>query len=60
MDKLRLVMPPALLSALATPFWKLAHLLFFWNWHAATAAYCGGFFGYICYDVTHYFLHHRK
>jgi 4-hydroxysphinganine ceramide fatty acyl 2-hydroxylase len=22
--------------------------------------FCGGVFGYICYDLTHYFLHHRK
>ncbi|KAI9797333.1 MAG: fatty acid alpha-hydroxylase [Piccolia ochrophora] len=59
MDKLRLVMPPTLFIVLATPFWKIAHLIFFWNWHAGTAAYCGGIFGYICYDLTHYFLHHR-
>ena len=37
MDKYRLVMPPALFLALAIPFWKLAHGLFFYNWHAATA-----------------------
>ncbi|RQM07695.1 hypothetical protein DH86_00001714 [Scytalidium sp. 3C] len=59
MDKLRLVMPPALFLILATPFWKLAHAVFFYNWHAATAVFCGGIFGYICYDMTHYFLHHR-
>ncbi|RDW85843.1 ceramide very long chain fatty acid hydroxylase [Coleophoma crateriformis] len=60
MDKLRLVMPPTLFLVLATPFWKLAHLIFYWNWHIATAVFCGGIFGYICYDLTHYFLHHRK
>ena len=60
MDKLRLVMPPTLFVVLATPFWKLAHAIFFYNWYAATAVYCGGIFGYICYDLTHYFLHHRK
>ncbi|KAH8812022.1 hypothetical protein F5884DRAFT_750346 [Xylogone sp. PMI_703] len=59
MDKLRLVMPPTLFLALATPFWKLAHFVFYYNWHAATAVFCGGIFGYICYDLTHYFLHHR-
>jgi 4-hydroxysphinganine ceramide fatty acyl 2-hydroxylase len=58
MDKYRLVMPPTLFVILATPFWKLAHTLFFWDWHVATAIYCGGIFGYICYDLTHYFLHH--
>src|SRR6266480_1639658 len=55
MDKYRLVMPPALFLILATPFWRLAHMVFFYNWHAATAVYCGGIFGYICYDMTHYF-----
>ncbi|RFU27719.1 hypothetical protein B7463_g8627, partial [Scytalidium lignicola] len=59
MDKLRLVMPPTMFLALATPFWKLAHTVFYYNWHAATAVFCGGIFGYICYDLTHYFLHHR-
>jgi 4-hydroxysphinganine ceramide fatty acyl 2-hydroxylase len=60
MDKYRLVMPPALLTILAIPFWHLAHTLFFYDWHAATAVFCGGLFGYVCYDLTHYFLHHRK
>jgi len=60
MDKLRLVMPPTLFLALATPFWKLAHTIFAYNWSAATAVYCGGIFGYISYDLTHYFLHHRN
>ncbi|RKF79481.1 Ceramide very long chain fatty acid hydroxylase SCS7 [Golovinomyces cichoracearum] len=59
MDKLRLVMPPALFLILATPFWKLAHTIFYWNWSIATSVFCGGIFGYICYDLTHYFLHHR-
>ncbi|KAH6657658.1 inositolphosphorylceramide-B C-26 hydroxylase [Truncatella angustata] len=60
MDKYRLVMPPTLFVVLATPFWKLAHAVFYWNWHMATAVYCGGIFGYICYDLTHYFLHHQN
>ncbi|KAI1330701.1 inositolphosphorylceramide-B C-26 hydroxylase [Xylariaceae sp. FL0255] len=60
MDKYRLVMPPTLFIALAFPFWKLAHTLFFFNWHFATAVYCGGIFGYIMYDMTHYFLHHQN
>ncbi|KAI9673753.1 MAG: fatty acid alpha-hydroxylase [Trizodia sp. TS-e1964] len=59
MDKLRLVMPPALFTILATPFYHLVHLVMYWNWHAATALFSGGIFGYICYDLTHYFLHHR-
>lgn len=60
MDRLRLVMPPTLFVLLATPFWYLAHAVFFYDWNAATAVYCGGIFGYICYDMTHYFLHHKK
>ncbi|KAL9103861.1 MAG: hypothetical protein Q9163_001139 [Psora crenata] len=60
MDKLRLVMPPALFLILATPFWKLSHTVFYWDWYAATAAFCGGVFGYVCYDVTHYSLHHKN
>ncbi|KAL8380779.1 hypothetical protein RB595_005188 [Gaeumannomyces hyphopodioides] len=59
MDKYRLVMPPALFAVLATPFWKLAHALFP-TWHVATSIFCGGIFGYICYDLTHYFLHFRS
>ncbi|KAL4912807.1 hypothetical protein BDW62DRAFT_10384 [Aspergillus aurantiobrunneus] len=60
MDKYRLVMPPSLFVILAMPFWKFAHTVFFHNWYAALLAYCGGVFGYICYDMTHYFLHHRN
>ena len=60
MDRYRLVMPPTLFVVLAAPFWKLAHAVFFYNWYGAVAAYSGGIFGYICYDMTHYFLHHRK
>ncbi|KAL2822336.1 hypothetical protein BDW59DRAFT_149500 [Aspergillus cavernicola] len=60
MDKYRLVMPPTLFVVLAQPFWKLAHSVFFYNWYAAVLAFCGGVFGYICYDMTHYFLHHRN
>jgi 4-hydroxysphinganine ceramide fatty acyl 2-hydroxylase len=60
MDKYRLVMPPTLFVVLAAPFWKLAHAVFCYNWYAAVSVFCGGVFGYICYDLTHYFLHHRK
>lgn len=60
MDKLRLVMPPTLFVALATPFYKLAHTIFYWDWNVATAVFCGGIFGYICYDLTHFFLHHKR
>jgi 4-hydroxysphinganine ceramide fatty acyl 2-hydroxylase len=60
MDKYRLVMPPTLFIVLAAPFWKLAHTVFFYDWYAAVTVFCGGVFGYVCYDLTHYFLHHRK
>lgn len=60
MDKYRLVMPPTLFVVLASPFWKLVHAIFFYNWYAGTTVYCGGIFGYICYDLTHYFLHHQN
>ena len=60
MDKLRLVMPPTLFVALAYPFWKLVGLVFCWNMYVGTAVYCGGIFGYICYDMTHYFVHHEN
>ncbi|KAF3933631.1 hypothetical protein ABW19_dt0209639 [Dactylella cylindrospora] len=60
MDRYRLVMPPTLFLVLATPFWKLAHTIFYMNWYVGTAVYCGGIFGYICYDLTHYFLHHKN
>lgn len=60
MDKLRLVMPPTLFIVLAAPFYRLAHFVFYWDWYVATTVFCGGIFGYICYDLTHYFLHHRE
>ncbi|KAF8470883.1 inositolphosphorylceramide-B C-26 hydroxylase [Kalaharituber pfeilii] len=61
MDKYRLVMPPALFLILATPFWYLVHWIFSpFGWHISTNLYCGGIFGYICYDLTHYFLHHKN
>ncbi|KAK5451842.1 fatty acid alpha-hydroxylase [Exophiala xenobiotica] len=60
MDKYRLVMPPTLFLILATPFYKLAHTVFWYNWYAAITVFSGGIFGYICYDCTHYWLHHHQ
>ncbi|PGH03625.1 hypothetical protein AJ79_07317 [Helicocarpus griseus UAMH5409] len=60
MDKYRLVMPPTLFLILATPFYYLANTIFFYNWYAAVTVFSGGIFGYVCYDMTHYFLHHRN
>ncbi|KAG6360208.1 hypothetical protein INS49_011264 [Diaporthe citri] len=60
MDKYRLVMPPTLFLVLVAPFWKLAHFIFYWNWFVAVGVFSGGMFGYTCYDMTHYFLHHQN
>jgi 4-hydroxysphinganine ceramide fatty acyl 2-hydroxylase len=60
MDRYRLVMPPTLFLILAIPFYKLAHTVFFYDWYAAVTVFSGGIFGYICYDCTHYFLHHKN
>lgn len=60
MDKYRLVMPPALFLILATPFYKLAHTVFWYDWYAAVTVFSGGIFGYILYDCTHYWLHHKQ
>lgn len=59
MDKYRLSAPPLKTFLLAIPIYKLVHSSFYWDWHAATAVFCGGFFGYIYYEVMHYFLHHK-
>lgn len=58
MDRLRLVMPPTLLVALATPFYYLAHAVFFYNYYHAMSVFAGAFLGYVMYDCCHYFLHH--
>ncbi|KAG0165892.1 fatty acid alpha-hydroxylase [Apophysomyces sp. BC1034] len=58
MDRLRLVMPPALTILLGTPVIQLAHWAF-----APAFAYAfvaGAFFGYVCYDMIHYYLHHAQ
>lgn len=59
MEKYRLVTPPLVFVFLAPPFYRLAHLLFYWDWHAATAIFCGGLFGYVHYEIVHYHLHHK-
>lgn len=58
MDRLRLVMPPTLFIALAMPFWKLAKSLF--PYYTAMGIFSGGILGYVIYDLTHYFLHHKN
>lgn len=59
MDKDHTVVPPAILLLLAIPFYELTHLIFFYDWYAAVAVFCGGFFGYICYELLHYSFHTR-
>ncbi|CAO3621893.1 unnamed protein product [Mucor hiemalis] len=58
MDRLRLVVPPTLFVALAYPWISLAHILF--PPMMAYGVVAGGMFGYICYDMTHYYVHHAK
>lgn len=59
MDRMRLVMPPAMFVILCTPIYKLCHAVFP-NYHVAMAVFGGGFMGYIMYDVTHYSIHHIR
>ncbi|KAG0042573.1 fatty acid alpha-hydroxylase [Gryganskiella cystojenkinii] len=56
MDRLRLVMPPVLTILIGFPLYCLAHGLF--ESHYANALMSGTYFGYICYDMVHYALHH--
>ncbi|QIW96567.1 hypothetical protein AMS68_002085 [Peltaster fructicola] len=58
MDRLRLVMPPTLFIVLATPFWKLAHALFWWDWYIAVAVFSGAF-PHTHRDLKKYHLQHH-
>ncbi|KAI8991856.1 hypothetical protein BDF20DRAFT_812243 [Mycotypha africana] len=58
MDRLRLVMPPTLAVIIAYPLVRLGYFLF--PPMMAHGVIAGGFFGYILYDCTHYYLHHAK
>ncbi|KAK9764055.1 fatty acid alpha-hydroxylase [Basidiobolus ranarum] len=58
MDGLRLVMPPVLSFTLATPLVHLGYLLF--NSGTAEGVIGGTLFGYMCYDLIHYNLHHAR
>ncbi|GAA5942715.1 fatty acid alpha-hydroxylase [Sporobolomyces koalae] len=58
MDRMRLVMPPILFTALQAPFTKLAHTLFP-NW-MANGIIAGSFAMYVAYDMLHYAFHHSK
>lgn len=51
-------MPPVLTILLGFPLYLLAHGLF--ETHVADALMSGTYFGYICYDMVHYYLHHAR
>ncbi|KAI0746982.1 oxidoreductase [Daedaleopsis nitida] len=58
MDRLRLVMPPALFIFLSYPMTQLAHLLF--PTAMANAVVSGAYVFYVLYDCVHYALHHTR
>ncbi|EJT99255.1 oxidoreductase [Dacryopinax primogenitus] len=58
MDRLRLVMPPALFTALSFPFTRLAYFLF--PSAVANGVIAGAFTFYVLYDTMHYALHHSR
>lgn len=58
MDKFRLVMPPALFTVLMIPVYKAYRLYVCRELCCAVGA--GTVFGYVCYDLCHYFLHHGR
>jgi len=55
MDEHRLVFPPILATILIKLFYMLFRLLFD---EFGAGFFAGTITGYICYDLTHYFLHH--
>ena len=59
MDKMRLVLPPALMMVLCPPLYKLCHIVFP-DYYVAQAVFAGAHLGYVMYDCVHYFLHHKK
>lgn len=59
MDRMRLVMPPLLLLALATPV-TLAIRAMGVSWPATAALQAGTLSGYVAYDMLHYAFHHAR
>eukprot|EP00043_Microstomoeca_roanoka_P020251 m.242406 g.242406 ORF g.242406 m.242406 type:complete len:342 (-) comp17135_c9_seq1:40-1065(-) len=59
MDRGRLVFPPAAGLMMAIPFYITFHALLPFA-AAANALTAGVFVGYVCYDLTHYYLHHGR
>ena len=56
-DPMRLVMPPSVSIPLALAFYGLFFIVL--GADAATAFGAGFLAGYLVYDMTHYYLHHR-
>lgn len=56
MDKERLVMPPALMCILSGTVWAVFSL--FLPRSVLYGLFSGGLFGYILYDMLHYYSHH--
>lgn len=55
-DASRLVFPPAPAALVIFAFYMIANGLF--PEVFATALFAGGLFGYVLYDMTHYYLHY--
>ncbi|KAJ3213909.1 hypothetical protein HDU67_002315 [Dinochytrium kinnereticum] len=58
MDRMRLVMPPALGLTLSIPFYLLVTSIFPMECGYATIG--GAYFGFMAYDLIHYYLHHGR
>ncbi|GBG81839.1 hypothetical protein CBR_g34020 [Chara braunii] len=56
MDRLRLVFPPALAAVIILFYFGLVVILL--PRGISMSLWGGGLFGYILYDITHYYLHH--
>lgn len=59
MDRMRLVMPPTLMVVFCTPLYHLCHFVFR-EYYTSLAIFAGAHMGYVLYDLTHYFLHHKR
>jgi len=57
-DPGRLVMPPVPCAILVSIIYSLCRVVIPLNY--AWGVLSGGLIGYICYDMTHYYLHHGK
>lgn len=59
MDRMRLVMPPALMIVLCIPLYNLCHFVFR-DYYGSLSIFTGAHMGYVIYDLCHYFMHHKK